>query len=801
MSKVKNLIPLLKMLYQTITMFDADFYLKSYPNMPSSKLYAYLHFIRHGRAEGRLGRLPQLTSGSSIFCEKKETVLIVSHDATRTGAPILALNICEELNKQFNVIVLLLKDGNISSFFEMNCYKFMKNGGVVIEGRHTISRVVKQIKQHYKIKFCIVNSIESYSVLEALAENFIPSILLIHEFPAYTRPVNKFSTALLWAGTAVFSAEIVKKNALNIFAKHVINDLPVLSQGKSHSPFQDNGINPQLPSLPASLYITVRKDEGSEQLPLRNPFIVLGAGTVQYRKGVDLFIATAAEIKRVHPDYNIKMIWVGGNFNPDHDTNYSCFLLDQIERSGLQHCFELIDEVSDLDSLYDMSNLFFLSSRLDPLPNVAIDVMSLGIPLVCFESASGVVDILVQDPDTASCIVPYLSVNEAAEKIIQFYESPDYYSSISDKMKILAQKNFDMKQYVSTLVQLSTTQSKMTEQEAHDCITLNNTNDFIEYFSAPHAIRSHAIRKHVRSWHSRVGSSRKPTPGFNGEIYDLHHQCRARGVEPFADYIRNDKPKGVWQDEIITPANISNYTTEQPSCAVHIHAYYPDLLSDILDRLQHNDSKYDVYISTTEAGAKDIHTILAKKKINNYELRVVPNRGRDIGPLLTEFGEALLRYDVIGHIHTKKSVDVNNPGIIKIWVDFLLENLLGGKNRMMDKILTQFSQDPNLGLVFADDPHLLGWDENKIFADKLAAQSGLHALSEGRFSFPVGTMFWARPTALKPLFDLGLTWDLYPEEPLPYDGSVLHAIERLIPVIVAHQGYSQAVTYIPGVTR
>ncbi len=785
-----KVIVLLKSLFQTIKTFDADFYLKSYSDIPRNKPYAYFHFLRHGQAKGRLGKPPQLQVGSSLFCDHKDTVLLVSHDANRTGAPILALNICEELNKQFNVIVFLLRDGILSSFFESNCYKIMTIGDRSITDPMAIKIMVKKITQQYKIKFCIVNSIDSYPVLAPLADSFIPSLLLVHEFLAYTRPVDKFSTALFWAGSAIFSAKIVQKNASNINTINAIKGSHVLSQGRSSIPQAES----QPPfSLPQFSTKTMTKSS--------KPFVVLGAGTVHYRKGVDLFIATAAEIERLYPDYNIKMVWVGGNFKPEQDTNYSCFLTDQIERSGLINCFEFIDEVSDLDSLYGMTDLFFLSSRLDPLPNVAIDVMSLGIPLVCFEDGTGMIEILMQDADTATCIVPYLSVNHATEKIIEFYKSPEYYSLIASKVKELAQKNFDMKDYVSQLVQLSAIQSKISEQEAMDCLTLNNSNDFIEHFSAPYTHRSDAILRHVRSWHSQVSSYRKPAPGFNREVYDLHHQCRARGIEPFADYIRRGKPKGSWQDEVITPAMVANHIGNQPRCAVHIHAFYPDLLSDILARLRFNSSIYDIFISTTEVSAESILAVLSEHKINNYELRVVPNKGRDIGPFLTEFGEALQQYDVVGHIHTKKSLDVKKSEVIKTWINFLLENLLGGKNCMMDLIITKFKHEPELGLVFADDPHLLGWDKNKGHADELAIQLGLGQLSEGRFSFPVGTMFWARPNALKPLFDMNWTWDMYPEEPLPYDGSVLHAIERLIPVVVAKQGFTQAVTYIPGITR
>ncbi|MBS0193643.1 MAG: hypothetical protein JSR34_05295 [Proteobacteria bacterium] len=62
-------------------------------------------------------------------------------------------------------------------------------------------------------------------------------------------------------------------------------------------------------------------------------------------------------------------------------------------------------------------------------------------------------------------------------------------------------------------------------------------------------------------------------------------------------------------------------------------------------------------------------------------------------------------------------------------------------------------------------------------------------------------MFWARTDALRPLFDLALDWSDYPSEPLPYDGSLLHALERLLPFVAAARGLRCALTNVPGVTR
>jgi lipopolysaccharide biosynthesis protein len=77
---------------------------------------------------------------------------------------------------------------------------------------------------------------------------------------------------------------------------------------------------------------------------------------------------------------------------------------------------------------------------------------------------------------------------------------------------------------------------------------------------------------------------------------------------------------------------------------------------------------------------------------------------------------------------------------------------------------------------------------------------GIETLPD-HFLFPMGSMFWGRVDALRPLFDLKLDWDDYPQEPIHHDGTLLHAIERLFGVVASVGQYRVATTNIPGVTR
>ena len=157
-------------------------------------------------------------------------------------------------------------------------------------------------------------------------------------------------------------------------------------------------------------------------------------------------------------------------------------------------------------------------------------------------------------------------------------------------------------------------------------------------------------------------------------------------------------------------------------------------------------------------------------------------------------------YDFYGHFHTKKSISIEKEEGAK-WRKYLITNLLGQDgNRMADKILTDMTNDEKLGLVFPEDPFCVGWTSNYDKAIIMAQKIGITDIPRS-LNFPVGNMFWVRSGALSKLYNLKLGWNDYPLEPIGYDGTILHAIERLLPLIAENNGYSYKMTFVSGVNR
>jgi glycosyltransferase involved in cell wall biosynthesis len=683
----------------------------------------------------------------------------------------------------------------------------MTAGAAVVASSHLrdnnaiADQTLDKLCDKFDFKFALVNSIESRIVLPTLSKHFIPTVSLIHEFAAYTRPRRTFTDAIFWSTRIVFSTQLTRENAFTEYSHLGDWAADAIPQGRCLAP-PDDLSDTQIKAERERVRRALRPDHDSA-----DSVIVLGVGFVQFRKGVDLFIDCAARVFQ-HPEgHRFRFIWIGGGFDPERDARYSVYLEDQVSRADLKNRVFFLDETSAIDTAYEAADILLLSSRLDPLPNVAIDAMASGLPVLCFDKTTGIADILTDNGLKSHCVAGYLDTFDMAQKLLALASSLPLRTRVGQRCQDISKIYFDMKNYAAQLVSLATDSGERSRLERADVQTIVDSDLFRSDFSCPFQVQGQTVedkvRFYVRGWASGV-CRRKPMPGFHPGIYLEQHGVSRSGTDPFADWLRAGRPGGPWSYPVIVPGDTDeNVPPERRRVALHIHAYWPELLPEIMSRLSRNRVRPDLFISVSDDAARALVT----DSLENYAgdiaaVSVVPNRGRDIGPFLTEFGRAMMvRYDFVGHVHTKKSTDIADASMGSTWFRFMLENLVGGQSgAAADSILSHMSRDSSLGMVFPDDPHIVQWGENRALAEGLAQRMRLGRLPE-HFIFPVGTMFWARSSALERLMDLGLGWTDYPAEPLPYDGTLLHAIERLFSLVVYAAGFRCAATNVRGLTR
>ena len=780
--------------------FDGEIYLQLNSDVRQSGIDPSTHYYTYGQHEKRLYKYPELNilPGNELD-HKRSTILIVSHDASRSGAPILTLNLVQSLSQYYNVVVLLLGDGELINAFQSTAAEVIFEPA--LRGNAQIALpFLTQVCNRHKILFAVINSIESRVVLPSLAYLYVPTISLLHEFASYTRPRNAFLDAFFWSSKTVFSTQMTLENALNEYPNVQDFFSDVIPQGKCIIPCEAISADDREVER-IRLKLLMRSEGKSDSV-----FVVLGAGSVHLRKGVDIFIECASRVLRSPGGDKCRFVWVGEGYNPDDDVNYSVYLADQIQRAGIEKQIVFTGETKEIEFAYQSADLFLLSSRLDPLPNVAIDAMHCGLPVICFNKTTGIADFLIQNGLGDYCVAHYLDTMELSQKVLALVHSETLWKKVSDLSKAASLATFCMQRYASNINVLALSAQKQMIQEQLDTQDILESGLFLSTFSLTqnnHLSDFFTVRGYIRSWKTKI-NRRKPCPGFHPGMYLEHHGLTNNESDPFADYIRNKQPQGVWNCSTITPDSNLYYPIDNIRIALHLHMYYPDMLHDIIKRLEVNKIRPDLFVSV-----KDNNSInLVKKALSNYsgniaDIQIVPNRGRDIGPFLTVFGKQLVKdYDIIGHIHTKKSLDITDRSIGSLWNNFLLENLLGGNNGgcMADAIISSINNNKNIGIVFPDDPHVIGWTKNRQIAEIIATQLGISELPD-EFNFPVGTMFWICSSVLKRFVDLDLQWEDYPPEPLLYDGSILHAIERLFGIVCTSENMRYAVTHVPGVTR
>ena len=232
--------------------------------------------------------------------------------------------------------------------------------------------------------------------------------------------------------------------------------------------------------------------------------------------------------------------------------------------------------------------------------------------------------------------------------------------------------------------------------------------------------------------------------------------------------------------------------------AIHIHLFYEDMLPEFITYLQNITFKYDLYISCRqEADAAAIRGQLKDvKNARTVDVRPVANRGRDLAPLYAEFAPEILKHEYFLHVHTKKSLYSGEEK--SQWRKYSMELLLGSAEQI--SYIMDLFENSNAGLIYPDIHQEVptiaySWLKNEAQGRQLLQSFGIEEFPSV-FNYPAGSFFWARTEALRPILERGFKTEDFPEEQGQTDGTLAHALERVVPFVSRKQGYDDYILYL-----
>ena len=269
-----------------------------------------------------------------------------------------------------------------------------------------------------KFDLIYVNSIGSAEVLPYLTSE-IPIVCHIHELTVGFRTLKPDSlrTQLANAPNLWIAASVAVRNAL--VAEGFSPDRIVVH-------YEMIDVARVIKAMPEAALLARMKEELG--IP-PTADIVMGSGTFEWRKGVDLFAQLASEIRRLS-NREIHFVWIGGKKEGVDWVRLS----SDLERIG-QIPLHLVTETHDPYSWYALADVFALTSREDPFPLVVLEHAAMGHAVVTYQNG-GIPELLTAAGDASGLgVVDYLDVGEMARRVIAFLEARELRDSAGEQLR------------------------------------------------------------------------------------------------------------------------------------------------------------------------------------------------------------------------------------------------------------------------------------------------------------------------------------------------------------------------------
>jgi hypothetical protein len=151
----------------------------------------------------------------------------------------------------------------------------------------------------------------------------------------------------------------------------------------------------------------------------RGEKIVFGCGTPDWRKGADIFYQVAENV--IQQFWKVHFIWIG-----------AAHLETWLKPLPHNPRIRFIGEREFPRDYLPLGDVFFLPSREDPFPLVALEAADAGLPIVCFADAGGMPEFV---GSTCGRIVPFENAIVAGNAIVEILKNDALRKSLGNEAR------------------------------------------------------------------------------------------------------------------------------------------------------------------------------------------------------------------------------------------------------------------------------------------------------------------------------------------------------------------------------